>query len=123
MTVTSGVIQLGCAAWVAETMLSQEAMKDVAEPGYRYPFGAGALSGTEYGDWSPGVGTNGSKRYRSTSRRAQPSNFKWIVASSRVALHNAPQVAKSACPNAVFGQIWRAISTRMTSMIKRRQIV
>ena len=76
MTVTSGVIQLGCAAWVAETMLSQEAMKDVAEPGYRYPFGAGALSGTEYGDWVAGVGTNGSKRYRSTSRCAQPSNFK-----------------------------------------------
>ena len=52
MTVTSGVIQLGCAFWVAETMSSQEAMKDVAEPGYRYPFAAGALRGIEYGDWA-----------------------------------------------------------------------
>jgi hypothetical protein len=32
-------------------MLSQEAKK--FEPGYRYPFAGGALSGTEYGDWSP----------------------------------------------------------------------
>jgi hypothetical protein len=32
-------------------MLSQEAKK--LEPGYRYPFAGGALSGTEYGDWSP----------------------------------------------------------------------
>jgi hypothetical protein len=50
VTVTSGVIQFGCAFWVAETMSSQEAMKDVAEPGYRYPFAGGALSGSEYGD-------------------------------------------------------------------------
>jgi hypothetical protein len=36
---------------VAETMSSQAEKKDA--PGYRYPFAGGALSGTEYGDWSP----------------------------------------------------------------------
>jgi hypothetical protein len=48
VTVTSGVIQRGCAFWVASTMSSQAEKKDA--PGYRYPFAGGALSGTEYGD-------------------------------------------------------------------------
>jgi hypothetical protein len=45
VTVTSGVIHLGCAFWVAETMSSQERKK--FEPGYRYPPAAGALNGIE----------------------------------------------------------------------------
>ena len=40
MTVTSGVIQLGCAAWVAETMSSQEP---------KGPFAGGARAGGDNG--------------------------------------------------------------------------
>jgi len=39
-------------------MLSQE-IHGVAAPGYRYPFAGGALSGTEYGDWSPAYAPTG----------------------------------------------------------------
>jgi hypothetical protein len=43
-------------------MSSQDAMKDVAEPGYRYPFAGGALSGTEYGEGaSPAYAPTGAR--------------------------------------------------------------
>jgi hypothetical protein len=38
-------------------MSSQAEKKDA--PGYRYPLDGGALSGTEYGDWSPAKAQTG----------------------------------------------------------------
>ena len=48
MTVTSGVIQFGCAAWVAETMSSQETTGGEGLK-YRGPFAGGARTGSGNG--------------------------------------------------------------------------
>jgi hypothetical protein len=94
VTVTNGVIQFGCAFWVAETMSSQEAMKDVAEPGYRYPFAGGALRGTEYGE-----GASPAYAQRGASNIAAPAatpNHRILNGLSRVraSLFMTPPVAK-----------------------------
>src|SRR6202044_3760224 len=86
VTVTSGVIQLGCAACVAETMLSQDS---TAGGGLkvRGPFDGDARAGRDIDGSALWARAPNGARAIAVPAAAQPPNCQWISVISRVVFH------------------------------------
>ena len=87
MTVTSGVIQFGCAACVAETMSSQDSTPGGGGLKVKGPFGAARAGSANDGSVFCACAPNGASAIAAPGRRSQPSNSHWMTAISRVVFH------------------------------------